>query len=248
VGIYSRGALRHLLCNIKQVIPGVHLVKNVHVVLYSRYTEETGEFLKASLETSAELTICGALDGLSDDQLREMAADPPATGAPVELADGSWFYVAHDHIDQRARSVVKNLQAEGAETVLMCCTLPWHSLEELPGVICPSLVLEANAMALLPKGGTLGVVQPDAITSGEEIKHWLDLGVPVLATTISPDENSIEELTDATNRLVEQGADLIVLDCLAFAREHWRQVREATGKPVLLPISIVGKVLDEAYG
>ena len=92
----------------------------------------------------------------------------------------------------------------------MCCTLPWHSLEDLPGVICPSLVLEANAMALLPRGGTLGVVQPDGITKDEEIKHWFDLGVPVLATTISPHENTIQELTDATCILVEQGADLIV--------------------------------------
>ena len=223
-------------------------MKKVHIVLYSRYSDRTGEFVKASLETRAELSICGALDGLSDDQLREMAADPPATGEPVELEDGSWFYVAHDQIDQRARSVVQNLKADGAETVLMCCTLPWHSLEDLPGVICPSLVLEANAMALLPRGGTLGVVQPDGITKDEEIKHWLDLGVPVLATTISPHENTIQELTDATCKLVEQGADLIVLDCLAFAREHWQPVREATGKPVLLPISILGKILDEAYG
>ena len=223
-------------------------MKTVHVVLYSRYSERTGEFIKASLESSAEFKISGALDGLSDDQLREMAADPIATGAPVELEDGSWLYVAHEQIDRRARAVVESLKASGAETVLMCCTLPWHSLEDLPGVICPSLVLEANAVALLPKGGTLGVVQPDANTSDEEIKHWQELGVPVLATTISPQENTLEELIAAATKLVEQGADLIVLDCLAFAREHWQQVREATGKPVLLPISILGKVLDEAYG
>jgi len=223
-------------------------MKTVHIVLYSRYSERSGEFIKASLESSAEFKISGALDGLTDDQLREMAADPIATGAPVELEDGSWLYVAHDQIDRRARAAIETLKSGGADTVLMCCTLPWHSLEDLPGVICPSLVLEANAVALLPKGGTLGVVQPDRNTKDEEIKHWRELGVPVVAATISPQENTLKELADAARKLVEQGADLIVLDCLAFAREHWQLVREATDKPVLLPISILGKILDEAYG
>lgn len=223
-------------------------MKKVHVVLYSRYSDRSAEFVKANLETDAELTVSGALDGLNDDQLREMIADPIATGVPVELKDGSWIYVSHDQIDRRARSVIDALKAGGTETIMMCCTLPWHSLEALPGVVCPSRVMEANAVALLPKGGTLGVVQPDVNTVDEEIKHWCDLGVPVVAATISPGENTLEELSEACRKLVEQGADLIVLDCLAFTREHWRIVRETTGKPVILPVSLMGKVLDDAYG
>jgi len=223
-------------------------VKKVNIVTYSRYAESSAEFIKANLATSAELIIRGALDGLSDDQLQEMAADPIATGAPVELEDGSWLYVSHEQIDRRAREVIEKLKADGAETVLMCCTIPWHSLEDLPGVICPSLVLEANAMALLPKDGTLGVIQPDINTIDEEIKHWRDLSVPVVAATISPRENTIDELADACVALVEKGADLIVLDCLAFTCDHWQRVREATNKPVILPMTILGKILDEAYG
>lgn len=223
-------------------------MKKVYIVLYSRYSERSAEFVKANLETSAELTISGALDGLNDDELRAMVADPIGTGVPVELEDGSWIYVAHDQIDHRARGVIDALKTKGAETIMMCCTLPWRSLDELPGVVCPSRVLEANAVALLPKGGTLGVVQPDGNTKDEEIKHWRELGVPTVSTTISPHESSLDELAEATRKLVEQGADLIVLDCLAFAREHWQRVREATGKPVLLPMSVMGKILDEAYG
>ena len=223
-------------------------MKKVNIVIYSRYAESSAEFIKANLATSAELTISGALDGLNDDQLQEMAADPIASGVPVELKDGSWLYVSHDLIDRRAREVIEKLKADGAETVMMCCTLPWHSLEDLPGVICPSLVLEANAMALLPKGGTLGVVQPDVNTIDEEIKHWRELGVPVVAATISPRENTIDELAEAATTLVDQGADLIVLDCLAFAREHWQRVRDVTARPVLLPMTVLGKILDEAYG
>jgi protein AroM len=223
-------------------------VKQVHVLLYSRYSDRSAEFVKDNLETSAELSVSGALDGLSDEELMLMVADPIATGVPVELKDGSWIYVAHDLIDQRARGVIEALREQGTETVMMCCTIPWHSLEDLPDVICPSRVLEANAVALLPKGSALGIVQPDANTKDEEIKHWRDLGVPVVAATISPHDNSVDELVESAMSLVEQGAGVIVLDCLAFAREHWQAVRQETGKPVLLPVSLLGKVLDEAYG
>lgn len=223
-------------------------MNQVHVLLYYQYSESSEEFIKGNLETNATLSVSGALDGLSDEDLLAMEADPIATGMPVELGDGSCIYVSHEQIDQRAREAVERLKGEGKDTIMMCCTVPWPSLEELPGVLCPSRVMEAYSVALLPRGGTLGVVQPLAITSEEEIKHWQKLGIPVVAATISPEENSVEELVQASIALVEQGAGLIVLDCLAFCREHWQAVRQATGKPVLLPLSLLGKVLDEAYG
>lgn len=223
-------------------------MKKVEVVLYSQFSEEIAEFVRQHLETAANVNISGALDGLNDDQLRAMAADPIATGVPVELSDGNWLYVDHNQIDQRARGVIDTLKAEGADTIMMCCTLPWHSLETVPSVICPSKVLEANATALLPKGGCLGIIQPDVVTKDEEIKHWRALDLPVVSAIISPHEHSLDELADATRDLVSQGADLIVLDCLAFTREHWQRVRDVTDKPVLLPMSLLGKILDEAYG
>ena len=225
-----------------------HRERTVKIVTYSRLSQSTESFIRENLETSAALDICGALDGLTDDDLKMMIADPIGTGVPVEMEDGSWLYVSHGQIDQQAKKVIDKLKASGAETVMMCCTIPWRSLEGLVGVICPSLVMESMAMSLLPEGGTIGVVQPDGITKDEEIKHWKALGVPVLAITISPGENSLAELGDATEMLAAQGADLIVLDCLAFGRDHWRHVRDLTGKPVILPISLLGKVLDEAYG
>ena len=223
-------------------------MRTVKIVTYSRLSRSTEDFIRENLETSATLDICGALDGLTDMQLETMAAEPISTGCPVEMEDGSWLYVSHAKIDQQAKKVIANLKAEGSEIVLMCCTIPWRSLEGLPGVICPSLVMESTAMSLLPRDGVIGVVQPDGITSDEEIKHWNSLGVSILSTTISPSDNTLAELGEATQSLVAKGADLIVLDCLAFGRDHWQLVRELTGKPVILPISLLGKILDEAYG
>ncbi|MBL4660802.1 MAG: AroM family protein [Alcanivoracaceae bacterium] len=216
-------------------------------MLYSRMSKDVADFVRSNLQTQAQINISGALDDLSDEQLRNIAADPISTGVPVELDDGSWLYVSHDEIDKIARARIDTMQAQGCNTVMMCCTLPWHSLESLKNVVCPSKVLEANAIALLPTGGVLGVVQPDAVTKDEEIKHWLSLGCEVVSTTVSPEE-SMDALSAGIQSLVEQKVDLIVLDCLAFTREHWQLVRKTSNKPVILPMSLLGKVLDEAYG
>ncbi len=223
-------------------------MKNVDIMLYSRFSQPISDFVKANLQTTAQLTIHGALDGLSDATLRQMEAVPISKGVPVELHDGSYLYVDHDQIDHIARARIEQLQADGSETVMMCCTLPWPSLEDLSGVICPSPILEANAVALLPKGGTLGVIQPYEETCMAEIKHWRELGVNVLAQTVSAHEASHQPLINGVNLLLEQGADLIVLDCLEFTIEHLQAIRQITNKPVILPMSLLGRILDEAYG
>jgi len=55
-------------------------------------------------------------------------------------------------------------------------------------------------------------------------------------------------LTQAVTQLIDEGCDLIVLDCLEFTREHLAAIRQITHKPVILPISLLGNILNEAYG
>ncbi|MEY8253266.1 MAG: AroM family protein [Colwellia sp.] len=222
-------------------------MNNVEIMLYSRISPAIEEFVRENLETKMPINISGALDGLSDEQLREIVADPISTGVPVELHDGTCLYISHDEIDKIVRKRIDKLQALSDATVMMCCTLPWHSLESLSGVICPNKVIEANALALLPTGGVLGVIQPDEMTKDVEIKHWLDLGCKLVSAVASPEE-PLETLKGAISSLIERNVDVIVLDCLAFTQAHWQLVRSVSEKPVILPMSLLGKVLDETYG
>lgn len=222
-------------------------MNNVEIMLYSRISPAIEEFVRENLETKMPINISGALDGLSDAQLREIVAEPISTGVPVELHDGTCLYISHDEIDKIVRKRIDKLQALSDATVMMCCTLPWHSLESLSGVICPNKVIEANALALLPTGGVLGVIQPDEMTKDVEIKHWLDLGCKLVSAVASPEE-PLETLKGAISSLIERNVDVIVLDCLAFTQAHWQLVRSVSEKPVILPMSLLGKVLDETYG
>ena len=51
----------------------------------------------------------------------------------------------------------------------------------------------------------------------------------------------------AAKELVAEGADIIVMDCMGYTKEHREAVHQATGKPVIHPKSILGKTLESIY-
>jgi protein AroM len=223
------------------------------VILPYRINDELSSFVKENLETEAELQVCGTQDGLSDEELCVLAKGNPLNPFSDLLADGTTVYLNGDDIMQRACKMAAQFQAEGMDATLMCCTLPWPALEAMPNVVCPSRILEHMTLALPPRDGTIGVLQPLEDVMAEEIVHWKALGPRVVSACGAspvpgfPDAAGDEELAAAARSLVAQGADLIVMDCMGYVRHNRDVVAKATGKPTLLPMSLSGKVLDEVY-
>ena len=57
-----------------------------------------------------------------------------------------------------------------------------------------------------------------------------------------------EDFRAAARRLASRGADLIVLDCIGFTERMKRVFREESGKPVILPRTLLGRVAGELAG
>lgn len=218
------------------------------VMLYGRRSDELVQFVSENLATKAELVIAGALDGLNDEQVQALAAADPATGIPEYLSDGSIVFVDHEEIATRARQLANKLAHEGVDRSLMCCTAPWPSLETESHIVVPVKILEHVAVSLLPTAGTLGVIQPLEETKNEEIKHWQALGVNVISVISSPETDSDDVLAQAAESLLAKGTDVIAMDCLSFTTHHRDIVLKITGKPTLLPMTLIGRVVDEVLG
>jgi len=223
-------------------------MKKLGVILYGRATPELIDFVRENFQSQAELHICGALDGLTDDQVLAISASNAATGVPEYLSDERIVYVDHDVVAERVRALAAQFSEDGIPQSMICCTAPWPSLEAEPSIIVPVRILENVALSLLPTGGKLAVVQPLAETADEEIKHWQELGVSIIRSTLSAETCTDAELVSTVDSLVKQGADVIALDCLSFVAHHRDIVLATTGKPTLLPMSLVGKVIDDVLG
>jgi protein AroM len=229
------------------------------VVLGNRLNADFEGYIRGSLETDAEMLIVGSQDGLSDADLRRLDTGEP-TSFPELLADGSTVFLSEQTVVGNVCKAAEKLKQQGATIVMMFCSLSFPALRKA-GVITPAALLEHAALAMRNRG-SIGVLQPIKDMMEQEIQHWKALGVPVAHSYApplvpgSPENRQVEEsirnapdehLIKAAQSLVEQGAEVIVLDCFGYGDHHRELVFGATGKPVIQPTSYIGVALSSLY-
>lgn len=232
--------------------------KKIGVLLPYRMDNELVEFVKENLNLGAELAFRGAQDGMDDDQLRELGRGIAPNSYAEILGDGSTIFISRDTVVEGMRKQTENLLNDGCDAVMICCSLPWPELDSIKNVVTPNAILESSAVSISAKGGTIGVMQPIREAMDDEIQHWLALGkkhslgiVSEFAAPQVPGEaaaSTAEIFTQAAQSQAEKGAELIVLDCMAYTDAHRVLVARASGKPVLRAMSLTASVLAQAYG
>ena len=229
------------------------------IVLGNRLNTDFEGYIRGSLETAAEMLIVGSQDGLSDAELRRLDTGEP-TSFPELLADGSTVFLNEQTVVDNVCKATQKLKQQGANIVMMFCSVSFPALRKA-GVITPAALLEHAALAMRNQG-CIGVLQPIKEMMEQEIQHWKALGVPVVHAYApplapgSPENPQVDEsirnapdehLIRAARSLVEQGAEVIVLDCFGYGDHHRKLVFGATGKPVIQPTSYIGVALDSMY-
>jgi protein AroM len=228
-------------------------------VLGNRLNADFERYIRGSLETDAEMLILGSQDGLSDADLRRLDTGEPSS-FPELLADGSTVFLSEKTVVDNVCIAAEKLKQQGATIVMMFCSLPFPALRRA-GVITPAALLEHAALSMRNRG-SIGVLQPIKEVMEREIQHWKALGVPVVHAYApplvpgSPENPQVEEsirnapdehLIKAALSLVEQGAEVIVLDCFGYGDHHRELVSAATSKPVILPTAYIGVTLNSMY-
>ncbi len=72
---------------------------------------------------------------------------------------------------------------------------------------------------------------------------WSNTNVEIKVEVASPYEKS--DVLGAARRLQEQGASLIVLDCMGYNELHKEDAVEGSGLPVILPRTLTARIVAE---
>lgn len=240
-------------------------MKKIGVIMGFRCSHDIAEWVRANFEVpeGTELIVVGAQDGLSDDELRTLseAVEP---GAFVDaLSDGTMIYLRKEDVVSNMRRQAEALREQGVTASMICCTMDYSELEDIENLMIPAKFVESAALALVPKGSTIGVLNPIEATMDYEVQKWKKIdgytivnraaaplvdGSPEAELLTKEERASAEERpVEAARELVAQGADIIVLDCMGFSEKHHRAVSKATGKPVIEPQSLLGKTMETLY-
>ena len=221
-------------------------MQDISILCYGRADDYMTGLIRDNFKLDAAMQISGALDGVSDDEIRALASGDDVDLFAVPLSDGSFAMVDHDKLDEVCTRSAAELKANGAGLVFVFCTAPWYQLESVDDVLVPFRLLENNALTLMKmrKGSKLGVMQPAEETKDFEIKHWLELGVEVTSAVADSFGEDNDAIAAAAKQLEDDGAGVVVMDCLAYTESHYEAARAAVDIPVILPMSFLASVVN----
>jgi protein AroM len=199
--------------------------------------------MRELLGAGIDIVERGALDGLSCEEIE--ALKPHKNDFPLitRLRDQSVVIVGRRKITPRIQERIGELEGEGAELSALLCTEEFRGLESKRMLLMPSAILFGAVKAILSKG-KLGVVVPLEEQRRAALKKWQKTGCEVIVETVDPFQ-AISETTSLLKTFKGGNVDLVVLDCIAYGGEMKECVSRISGKPVLLPRSLLARYVAE---
>ncbi|WP_339948760.1 AroM family protein [uncultured Albimonas sp.] len=200
----------------------------------------------ARVTGEAELRMLGALDHLSDDEVR---ARPPRDDADTlftTLPDGSTTLVSKAVVTEGMAARLADLSAMGASAAVVCCTGRFAGLAA-PGVHFASDLLAGAVTACLPRGGRLGVFIPSPAQAANAVARWAASGLEAVALPLSPDADA-DAIEAAARAMQGEAPDLVAMDCISYTQAARARAAAIHGAPALLAASVAGRFAAELAG
>ena len=191
-----------------------------------------------------ELLQAGALDGLSREEIEDMAPGPEDYVLVSRLNDGSFAKFGESFILERMQNCISKLEEQGVSLIMIFCagSFPDVFQSSVP-LVYPAKILNGLAKAL-SKESNIIVITPDEQQIQQAYEQWGPIMKKVTPIPANP-YGDINEVYKAAELAKDATADLIVMDCIGFTREARRIVATITGKPVLLCRTTMARVVRE---
>lgn len=195
-------------------------------------------------EGKAELCEKGGLDGLTKEEIQKFKPEEGDYVLVSRLNDGSSVTFAERFILPRLQTAILELEAEGAELIMMFCTGKFpDTLRSCVPLIYPCDILDRMVPLFSPNSSII-VVTPSSQQLKQSLDKWSQIITDVKVVSASPYGNW-EEILKAAEQIKELHADVIVLDCIGYTQEMKKVFAEETKKPVILPRTLLARMISE---
>jgi protein AroM len=182
----------------------------------------------------------GALDGLDDYAIAALAPRDGDFPLVTRLRSGRTVEVGARAITPLLQQVIDRASNE-AELILLLCSGPLEVFSTRP-LVLPDRLLAA-AVGALAAGRRVAVLTPAADQVAAQTARWRQAGVTPLVLAASPWER--EDVAALGQQVRDEGATLVVLDCMAYSQSLKAAVASASGVPTILARSLVARLTAE---
>lgn len=196
------------------------------------------------LGPGVELLERGGLDGLTREEIAAFAPQGDDYVLVSRLVDGSSVTFAEKYVIPRLQAAIDELEAAGVKLIMVFCTgaFPAELTSNVP-MLFPNDLIQA-VVPLLTKRSSIITVTPSPLQIEQNQQKWQDYVKTCRTIAVSP-YDGIEAVTEAARQIADSDADLIVLDCIGFTRQMRDLFAQVTGRPVVLPRTLLARVVAE---
>ncbi|HBY7809208.1 TPA: AroM family protein [Klebsiella pneumoniae] len=194
-------------------------------------------------EQIAHISLLGEMT--PDEVMAEYAVGDGEKGLLTLLSNNQLVMVSRQKIERDVRSAIAMLDRQHYDVILLLSSeqltgfTTHHAILLEPQRIIPPLV------ASIVDGHQVGVIVPVEEIMPMQRQKWLSLEKPPYYALANPFTGSDSELLTADKTLLEQGADVLVLDCLGYYQHHRDVLQKALDVPVLLSNVLVSRLAAE---
>lgn len=193
------------------------------------------------------ITERGALDGLSAAEIARLSPTPGDQVLTTRLRDGSAAIIGREPLVRRVQAAILDLEKE-ADVIMLACTGEFAEFAHDKPLIEPDHVLAHALAAVASRSHRVGVLCPlpdQQDTAKAKYSALLPPAVAISTAVATPYSNNLTPLTVAAEQLRDDGAEIIVLDCIGYTAAMRMQVSKASGLPVLLARSVATRMAAE---
>ncbi|EAB0328450.1 AroM family protein [Salmonella enterica] len=180
-----------------------------------------------------------------EDVMADYAVEPGDDPLLTLLNDNQIAHVSRQKVERDLQSVVEVLDNQGYDVIILMSTAAIKSMAARNSILLEPLRIIPPLVASIVDGHQVGVIVPVAELLAAQEKKWLVLQMPPVYSLANPVHGSEQQLIDAGQALLDQGADVIMLDCLGFHQRHRDILQQALDVPVLLSNVLIARLASE---
>ncbi|EDU1410196.1 AroM family protein [Salmonella enterica] len=180
-----------------------------------------------------------------EDVMADYAVEPGDDPLLTLLNDNQIAHVSRQKVERDLQSVVEVLDNQGYDVIILMSTAAIKSMAARNSILLEPLRIIPPLVASIVDGHQVGVIVPVAELLAAQEKKWQVLQMPPVYSLVNPVHGSEQQLINAGQALLDQGADVIMLDCLGFHQRHRDILQQALDVPVLLSNVLIARLASE---
>ncbi|AKW08172.1 AroM family protein [Salmonella enterica subsp. enterica] len=180
-----------------------------------------------------------------EDVMADYAVEPGDDPLLTLLNDNQIAHVSRQKVERDLQSVVEVLDNQGYDVIILMSTAAIKSMAARNSILLEPLRIIPPLVASIVDGHQVGVIVPVAELLAAQEKKWQVLQMPPVYSLANPVHGSEQQLIDAGQALLDQGADVIMLDCLGFHQRHRDILQQELDVPVLLSNVLIARLASE---